>query len=178
MFTGSTVYVIGGGASLASFDWGLLNGKRCIAVNNAWRKYPAADAMFFGDARFYRNNRDLNPQDDFWRYRGDIFTSLSELRGHSRIRHVDLGKPDWNSGLQAILLAFHLGARDVVLLGFDGHGGRWSDAERYRHQGEVSPSTYQKYIEDSRELGGLPIINANSASAYSHLRTVALESVF
>lgn len=37
------------------------------------------------------------------------------------------------SGMQAIGLAFALGARSIVLLGFDGTPGHWADGTPYAH---------------------------------------------
>ena len=53
IWTGETVYLIGGGPSLKNFEWNSLHGKKTIAINKAITFYPNADAVYWTDGRVY-----------------------------------------------------------------------------------------------------------------------------
>ena len=42
-------FIVGGGPSLSSFDWSLLNNKITIAINNAYQVLPQASICYFTD---------------------------------------------------------------------------------------------------------------------------------
>jgi len=129
MFAGQVVCIIGGGPSLKNYDLSPLEGQRCIAVNNSYKIAPWADILHFADASWWQWNGDHVlknwPQDRiittatsdvasvnhprvkrFWRDRGAFTEDRTKLHG-------------WDSGTQAIHMAYHLGARRIVLFGID-----------------------------------------------------------
>ena len=126
LFPGETIYIIGGGPSLKNFDFKTLIGKKTIAINKAIVYHPTASILYWTDGRFYtwfKNEVDS--------YKGLKFT----LKPHSQYTHdinvLRKGKPygleddpqtlshGFNSGYAAINLSYHLGAKRIVLLGFD-----------------------------------------------------------
>ena len=170
------VYIIGGGASLVDFNFNKLLGRQVLALNTAHRKMKNAAAMLFSDKQFYQQWGDTNQKDDFWRFKGQIYTTLVELKDHPRIKHVKLG--EGNTGVKSILLAKALGAETVILLGFDGKAGHWHENTRLAHRGTTAKTAYARYIKEFEGLAktkhGLTIINANEDSAITCFETMAL----
>lgn len=145
------VYIVGGGASLADFNWNRLYRRQCIAINTAYRKVPWANVLLFSDKSFFDQHSDAQGA-HFWRFKGEYIVCtcppLKNLGG--RINYVDpadlaQGEIDplhCNSGVRAILLAHKLGARKIVLLGFDNVPGHWHDKTPLAHTRQVDPTYY------------------------------------
>ena len=142
-----TVYLIGGGTSLKSFKWNSLNGKRTIAINKAFFTYPLADALYWTDGRIYAwYKREINkfnglkftirPRND---YEGEIKVlrkgnTLGLEEARDRLAHGN------NSGYAAINLAYLLGAKRIILLGYDmkndGKSGHFHDGYPFPTTGD------------------------------------------
>ena len=124
------VFIIGGGASLKTFDWELLQGEFTIGCNAAYTLGPEiCNICVFGDSKFYEAYKK-----DLEKFGGVVATSEQQL--HKKSSHIDwlwtmrrepkgLHKDalGWNknTGALAINLALILGAKRVILLGFDMH---------------------------------------------------------
>lgn len=125
IWKGETVYLIGGGPSLKNFKWNSLFGKKTIAINKALKFYPEADAVYWTDGRVYTwLEKEIN------NFKGLKYTIRPrEYKGKVNIlrRGKKFGfepSPNTiahgnNSGYAAINLAIHLGAKRIVLLGYD-----------------------------------------------------------
>jgi hypothetical protein len=126
----SPVFILGGGPSLAAVDLACLHGQRVIAVNNAYQLGPWP-VMFYGDHRWF-----LLHAEGLARFPGLKITTSTQQQGAQGqamgVRVVDKAKGpfgiqrnprvvSWNksSGACAINVAVHLGAKKIVLLGFD-----------------------------------------------------------
>ena len=119
------VYIVAGGPSLKGFDWAKLDGKKVIAINRAFSYLPNADVLYFSDTRFYEWYRD-----DIEKFKGLKYTISNKIksttvkslkRGHETGMHTDgytLSHGN-NSGYAAINLAYMLGAKVIILLGYD-----------------------------------------------------------
>lgn len=126
IWKGETCFIIGGGPSLAALDWNQLAGKRTIAINKAVLSYPNADVMYWTDSRFYSWYRQ-----DIDRFKGLKYTIRFHATHNSDVMMLNRGmrfgletRTDTlahgnNSGYAAINLAYHLGAKKIVLLGYD-----------------------------------------------------------
>jgi hypothetical protein len=129
LWPGATVVCLGGGPSLTKQQVDLAAGRaRALAINDAWRLAPWADVLYACDWRWWQT------YDGVPGFAG-LKVTLSNSRGHldawPDIRMVENtgteGLEDAptglrtgrNGGYQAINLAVHLGARRVVLLGYD-----------------------------------------------------------
>ena len=121
-----TVYLIGGGPSLKGFQWDALNGKKTIAINRAVQFYPNADAVYWTDSRvymWYKNDIDKFKGLKYTLKAGNHYTG----KVHVLKKGVKFGLESSrdslahgnNSGYAAINLAVHLGAKRIVLLGYD-----------------------------------------------------------
>jgi hypothetical protein len=144
IWKGETVYLIGGGPSLKGFEWNRLKDKKTIAINKAVKFWPNADVMYWTDGRVW-----TWLEEDIKNYKGLKFT-IAPRRYPDDVHLLRRGKkygietsPDCiahsnNSGGAAINLAIHLGAKRIVLLGYDmGNDGRVS----HFHDGYPSNAT-------------------------------------
>lgn len=101
---------------------------RVIAVNDNWRRVPAADLVYACDGRWVRHNRPAIVAAGFAGEQWTQDEGAARAFGLCRVRHVR--RPGLtrtactvhgggNSGYQAINLAYLFGARRIVLVGFD-----------------------------------------------------------
>jgi hypothetical protein len=121
-----TVYLIGGGPSLSEFNWNWLKGKKTIAINKAILTYPAADVLYWTDSRFYMWYK--KEVDEFKGLKFTIRHHISYANDINIIKKGDRFGLDEsglslchgnNSGYAAINLAYILGAKKIILLGYD-----------------------------------------------------------
>lgn len=122
---GETAFLLGCGPSLCVDDVDRLRGRRVIAINDAYLLAPWAEYLYFCDQSWWDQNRD-QVEEIFYGRR--IVTLRNEIDGVSRLRcsgvdglETDPGaiRHGCNSGYQAINFAYHLGAKLIVLLGYD-----------------------------------------------------------
>ena len=193
LWPGSTVYIIGGGPSLAGMDFTPLFSKRCIGVNQAYKLGPWIDILYFGDCNWYRN-----ALPDIRSFAGLKITSCGSCpkNGWKHVHRVKRSKMkgieskdrsaiawNYNSGASAINIAYWLGAKRVILLGFDmqcdGNSKKnWHDD----YKGETpNEDLFQKHLsgfpfiaKQAKRLG-LEILNATPGSAIKQFPFVKLE---
>jgi len=125
---GESVFIIGGGPSLRSFDPRDIEGRLAIVTNEAYAVFPEAHALVFVDFHWWQRRREevlatfkgriigRGPYD--WQYRKDGVTNVGYKTGQewSDDGRVLGGK---NSGLAAMNAAALMGAHRMFLLGFD-----------------------------------------------------------
>lgn len=139
---GETCFLIGGGPSLAGFDWKLLQGHKTIGVNKSFFYYPAEinysmDYNFFDLMQYAAaapEHKDHKYYASWLKYNGfKVFLRRdAKLHFAKEIYFVDALKekvvsrdlvrgvwPGNNSGFGALTLAVALGCPKVGLLGFD-----------------------------------------------------------
>lgn len=125
-------FIVGGGPSLIGFDFRLLDNKKVIAVNKSFLELPNAEVLYFSDARFYHWMREFHNK-EFSEFKGrkitaalkKYFPTSNDLEFYKftgtagiDMRHGCL-RSNNNSGAAALNLAAQLGAKEIVLLGFD-----------------------------------------------------------
>tara|TARA_R100000544_G_C2210081_1_gene51435 strand:+ start:54 stop:851 length:798 start_codon:yes stop_codon:yes gene_type:complete len=182
-FEGETIYIIGGGPSLKNFDFRRLSGCKTIAINKSLFFHSQADAVYWTDTRFYTWYKN-----DIDNYKGLKFALKPGSQYTSDINILKKGKPygieedpqtlahGFNSGYAAINLAYHLGAKRIILLGFDmGNDGKFT----HFHDGYPTRATGDRMYIDKflpgfkqlkEELDNFNITILN-ASPYSKLTT-------
>lgn len=219
LWPGATVFMLGGGPSLADVDFDLIKDFRVIAVNNAFgdaiksatgktiRYEPRqwVDVCFFGDKRWY--NWQVDDYGGGIKEFGGILVTRKQagVNGNGRIKVVPVKKawglyhsPDgigWseNSGCAAINVAVHMGAKRIVLLGFDmrsinGEFNYHRDHKTSRHQGPKAATekmsdpcpTFLKafpIIRNDVERMGVEILNATPGSAIKEFEFVDLKDI-
>ena len=123
---GGTVVCVGGGPSLTADDVDYCQGKATvIAVNDAWRLAPWADALIAADAAWWQRYQGvpdftglkIGLQPTAAKWPGVQILRLSGDAGIERDpTRVRTGR---NTGAAAINLAVHFGATRILLLGSD-----------------------------------------------------------
>lgn len=153
---GQEAYLIGGGSSLASFDFSRLQGKNVIGCNAAFHLgKEIVPICIFGDSSWFHKQK--------WAleaYGGRVVTNapgLEHLKAKwlfpmNRIRDgVHSGDTlGWNysTGAAAINLAISLGARTIFLLGYDlGYSAAGkSHWHNYHTDKKPKEETYKRFI--------------------------------
>jgi len=181
IFSGETIYIIGGGPSLKGFDFRKLRGCRTIAINKALIYHAGADVVYWTDGRFYTWFK--NEVDN---YQGLKFALKAGSQYTSDIQVLRKGKPygleedpetlahGFNSGYAAINLAYHLGAAKIILLGFDmsNDGTQTHFHDGYPTRGAGDHIYIDKFLPGFKQLDselkakGVTVLNA---SPYSRL---------
>lgn len=185
---GATCVVAGSGPSLTQTQCDLRRGVKTIAVNDAHRLLPDADILYACDARWW------NEYDGMLSFAGERWSShnaggqddkikVGERWGLTLIagRHspgfstnptrIHYGE---NSGFQALNLAILLGAKRILLIGFDmrNHGTPVKPLRHFfgQHPKELrnsDPSIFIKnFVEAAKRIPkGVQIINCTPGSA-------------
>ena len=160
-----------------------IHSSHVIAVNVAYKIGNWIDIMFFGDVSTWHED-----SENIVQFKGLRVTCAKELDDDSRLkwlqrdprkRHGISTNPEmvsWNnnSGAATINLAVHMGAKRIILLGFD----MKLDEEKNQHwhkfystKEKDITSTFRKHLSGFQEIKrdadllGVEIINANPTSA-------------
>lgn len=130
LWDGETAVLIAGGPSLTQAQCDHVRGTaRVLAINDAYRLAPWCDALYFCDGKWWDWHKDRPEFAALTCIRATLDQraaetdrSLKWLRNTGRdgleVEPTGL-RTGRNSGYQAINLAVHLGARRIVLLGYD-----------------------------------------------------------
>lgn len=175
-----TVVILGCGPSLTQVNTSILQRRRVIATNDSFLYYPFADILYFCDQTWWSQNKALVADNFLGR---SIVTMSTLIHGVKTLRcSGELGlDPDpgairhgGNSGFQAIHLAYHLGASQILLVGFDMHvpNGRlhWrarttmQTAEGFGRTLGIMRSKFAS-IAQPLEDAGVQVINCTPGSA-------------
>ena len=189
-FQGETIYIIGGGPSLKEFNFSSLAGCRSIAINKAILYHMAADVLYWTDGRFYtwfKNEVDS--------YKGLKFSLKPGSQYTPDIQILRKGKPygleedpqtlahGFNSGYAAINLAYHLGAKRIILLGFDmtNDGNETHFHDGYPTRAAGNKIYADKFLPGFKQLNaeiklkGIHILNASPYSKLNIFPKITLE---
>lgn len=182
IWDGETVFVLGGGPSLLESPLSLIHKRRVLAVNDAFREPDGshrlwADACYFGDCKWWTWNRNNEEQPDgtmkagFKFYGGLKMTCCQRLYHIPTIKTWKRGKPkgiedrpgyiSWNanSGFSAINVAYQLGSKKIVLLGFDmKYRMNEDETKRIHHWHSWHKSGNSKSSYNARFLPNAPAI--------------------
>ena len=186
--------MLGCGPSLTREQVEACRGKaKVIAVKEAARLAPWADALYFCDAHFVTDEPDL-----FKNFKGRVLT-LENYKLREKLPKLECLKNDGpkgfadepdrirhgkNSGYQAMHVAAHLGARRIVMLGFDmkpGDGGRLhffgNRATRTTPPSVYSTFMVPKFPEFAVELKrrAIDVVNATPGSAIGCFRRAPIQ---
>lgn len=175
LWPGSTVVCLASGPSLTPADVDYCRGRaRVVAVKDTVRLAPWADVLYACDEKWWRAHpetaefpgpkyaleRTLRPDVQTLRIAGDMGLEL-------RPSGLCTGR---NSGYQAINLAVHLGAKRIVLLGYDmqptGTQHHWFGHHPYSKQAPpyaLFLPMFATLIEPLRAIG-VEVINATRST--------------
>jgi len=207
LWQGSTCYILGGGPSLLNVNFDLIKGSRIIAVNNAYGNPVAklngelshyeprnwVDVCWFGDGQWYWWHKPwLKAFSGILATCKDTFYGVTGVKTLKRSRKTygieeKPGQVCWNlnSGASAINLAYHLGVKRIILLGFDMHNVEKKKNWHNDHKTNVTNinNIYNRHLKsfpiimkDAERLG-LEIINCTPNSAITEIPIQELEKV-
>lgn len=187
-YSGTDIFIIGGGNSLRGFDFTQLEGKSVISVNAACRYVNTEDSViFWADAPWAdENERLLASHPAKFRFHSCPVAQAairSDMKGFHNADyllhtgdygydpHIDNVKGN-SSGTQAINFALNLNPRKIILLGFDMQHVNNRTHFHDHHNSTTGFMTYRdlfipsinKLAEDSR-YRGIPIINCSRSTA-------------
>lgn len=177
-------YVVGGGPSLAGFDFERLRERRCIAVNASYLDLPWAEALVFSDQRFIDWNIKRPEWSQFkgkkvttWRRPPEGAVRLDGDPYGSGLSHNPRVLAGLSSGTKALNYAYHLGATRIFMLGFDMRpNGNYHD----RHQMKNRQGMYTEFLADATRMVTLlikarvEIVNACPDSALTAAPRISL----
>lgn len=190
----STVFIIGGGPSILDQDLSPLESKHVLGVNNAVY-LPIVDVLFFGDAKWYwwnvRAVREFQgPKYTLnkgvkWGWPSVEQEPVTVLR--FKFKHLYIKDPGWigwnkSSGAAAINVAVHLGAKRIVLLGYDmRNDGRKNWMPHEWESTKQNPYENMRegfrFIKKSADRFSIEILNATPGSALSDFPKVKLSKL-
>ncbi len=178
IFQNQSVFLVGGGPSLKGFDWERLRGKNIIAINRAFEVLPWAQVLYWTDPEFYLTQK--NEIDEFAGLKvcskelKQKTTDIHILKGYNgkqldmREGHICHGN---NSGFGALNLAVKLGAKKVMLLGFDGHAQQKQTHWHNGYNKQLNKTVYRRLdklfkgaVSQLVELN-VEVVNLNSESS-------------
>ena len=178
-FAGRAAFILGGGPSLTAENVARIKGRGAVvAVNNAGLDMaPWADVLFFADGwpRWYGWNKDRLHE-----FQGEFIVSRAAVpKSDPRLVRVSLDQSKPLSinparvsghcgGSSAINLAYLMGARVIVLMGFDMRPGNWHD----KHKAPPLPDAHRdRFIPALERMApalaarGALVLNTNPRSA-------------
>ena len=174
LWPGETFVCIGTGPSLTQAQVDACAGRaRVIVINNAYTYAPWADVMYACDRKFWNWPVGLKAAAEFgglkYSLQDGVPAGVQVLKnlGKDGLSRDPAGlKTGHNSGYQAINLAVLLGARRVILLGYDMHGGHCFG----QHPDKSGPpfalclAAFPTLVEPLRQAG-VSVINCTPGSA-------------
>lgn len=178
IWVGETVVCIASGPSLHVEDVAYVRGKaRVIVINNSYQLAPWADCLYACDARWWKWHDGAK---DFPGLKYSLQDARATGYGVTVLKNTGTTglevKPTGlrtghNSGYQAINLAVHFGAKQILLMGYDMQRGR--DGKVHWHgDHRQAPSvpfalfrpTFQTLVDPLQKLG-VEVINCSRETA-------------
>jgi len=187
----SDVYILGGGPTLLQNDLSLIHNEKVIGVNNAGLLGSWVDVLWFGDMKWWQWHRHSLKD-----YHGFLLCCNPKMKKWPRIKTLSRGKPQgidersdfisWNrsSGASAINLAYHFGAKNIVLLGFDMKMATVNGVEKKNFHDDHKEKHHNPFarhlkcfpiIARDAERLGVRIINATLGSVIKDFPITTLE---
>lgn len=196
-WAGHDVFIIGGGVTVGRQPVHRLEGRKVIAINSSYEIAPFAQVIFFGDNRWYLQHRGTKA---FMQHGGRKITCSDPATG-DQIEHVRRVIPTKECGLctrrdsvasqktsfqGAMNLAYHFGAKRIILLGAD--FCRAVDGRTHHHKPHIwknSPGnqTWDKQFEQFQFIveplrrAGIPVINTSLESRLKYWPVRTLEEI-
>jgi hypothetical protein len=192
-WSGATVVIMASGESLSGEQCAAIaewrgdqdaRSRRVIAINTTFQRAPFADAIYGADEAWWKVYlRDVRAAcagaELFSAQRTDGVREVKHARGPGLNKTKGVVNEGGNSGYQAINLAYHAGAKRLVLVGYDMRGGHW--------HGDHPPGlnkrpSYAHWIRDMKQLAldlereGVQVANASPKSALRCFPAMGLDA--
>lgn len=185
-------FLIASGPSLTQSDVDAIKGKGAvIAINDNYLMAPWADYLYFCDPKWFNWHYE---RQEFIHFKGIIYTQdkkTAEENGYNYIasksaeglsESPEVIHQGSNSGYQAINLAYHLGARKVILLGYDMQTTD-GKAHWFGHHPDKVVSSHNSWLRHYDSLAkhakklDLEIVNCSRQTALTCFERKPLETV-
>lgn len=151
--------VLATGPSMSQAVADQVKGLKVVAVSDAYKLAPWADALASTDGRWWNHHKDALS------FKGLKFTAAPDFRP---VKGVEKFPTDshTNSGLLGLMVAVHMGATEVLLLGFDLRGTHFfgRHPEPLKNTTEQRFEAFKKQFERYRPKG-VSIFNCTHGSA-------------
>jgi hypothetical protein len=180
--------VIGGGPSISSTPLELIHHLPVVAANNAFKLGPWVDAMFFGDCRWLEwHRKEMQEYEGIKTTTCDRHRDKHKIKILKRVNNEPLTKSKdsvaWNksSGAACINLAVHLGAKRIILIGFDMKQIDGRSNYHDEHKTNSNDKVYRRFKAPFPRLAralkelGIEVINATPGSALNSFPIMTLE---
>jgi len=185
MLGGNRFFLIASGPSLTQDQVDHVRGKgKVLVINDNYLLAPWADYLYFCDETWFNWHKDRK---EFKEFKGKKYSQTESWRDNKEAiacgttfiasEHKDglSTNPDKiyqgsNSGYQAINLAYHLGAREIILIGYDMQFTQGKAHWFGDHPNNVKSNYntwmrfYERLAKDAKKLG-LKIINCTKETA-------------
>jgi len=188
---GLTWFIIASGPSLTVEDVASLKGQRVICINDNYRLAPWADVLYASDPTWWEWHAERVKL-----FKGRKITQDKEAAEKYDLEYIESREGDGlsrdpayihrgsNAGIQAINLAYHFGARRIVLLGYDMQATGGKSHWHGKHPGESNDySPWHKWVwrydpvaKDAQAMG-IEIINATRETALTCFSRKPLSSL-
>jgi hypothetical protein len=188
----NTFVCIATGPSLTSHQIDYLKGKpvKTMVVNDSYQMLPDADYMYACDNRWW----ELHIAAVKKTFTGECWTQCKKASANYKLKHITgkhregLGKDiihyGRNSGYQAINLSYLLGAKKIILLGYDMQRTNNKSHWFGDHPGKLNTNTdYATFVPAFTRLNedlkkeGIEVINCTPSSAIECFKKEKLEDV-
>ncbi len=132
---------------------------RCVVVNDAFRLAPWAEALAAQDPDWWYENPDA------FEFKGGRYSSVA-FRSVYAIGYTEGISQESPSGLLGLHVAIALGAKRVLLLGFDMHGGHYFGPHKWPLS-NTPPARFEwfKAAFGAYPLRGVEVLNCTPGSA-------------
>lgn len=187
LFPGHTIFILGSGPSLTAEDVDRLRPYPVIAVNDTYQLAPFAAAVYASDSKWWHWHADAAEHRGLkYTLQQTKFPSVVALR--ARRQQPLESDPHFlatggHGGYQAINLAVHFGAQQLVLLGYDFQPADDGSHHYFGEHPDRSHTRYdqwqQMYLDLPSQLIplGVTIINATRRTALQGISPVSLDVV-
>jgi len=185
IFEGQVVTILGGGYSLKDFDWSRVKGKT-VAVNLSVFNYPDADICvgldsgFFERYEFFKSYNGIlitDRGDPNYLYPGATMLKYEGVAWTNGDRDIDWHCQSANlGGFVAVALTFHLGAKKVYLLGYD--GGYDTISNHYYHNEKIASNVYEGLNWHYEYFKDYDVVNVGLGSRIPYFKKVDINSNF
>ncbi len=163
---------------------------RVIAIKEGVLVRPNADVLFLGGEKTPEIARPLIPKfkGRYMVVRGKSDQELppevvrvTRAKDHTRLCEIPTHVCGLDSGTSAINLAYHFGATEIVLLGYDMRGGRWFTGEWPHPMPRIPEEHFQRHMVPLTALAadaaakGIRIVNCSPISRVTAFERQPLE---
>jgi len=181
--------ILAGGPSLTQSDVDLSRGQVTIAVNDCYQLAPWSDYHYFCDKKWWQWHKD---REDYKSFAGTRITQddvdepgVIKVNGTHKpglSESPDIIHYGQNSGFQAMNIAFLLGAKRILLLGYDMKFAKSGAAHWFGDHPDKVRSSYPSWVsnfsiaQDQFKKLGVEVINCSPDSALICFPTMSLAS--